>query len=227
MIATLSCVVDEPLIQPGDVHHTSNRHLSHLLNTFPAGVAPSGWLKKQLVIQANGMSGWYQPLFYPLINQSKWFGGPKAQSASGQWATYWLNGNVPLVSLLRNADAISDLKHDLGAITDRYIQYIMTAQNSTTGQLGPDSCTWPFPTMNAIRSMLYAAEADPSKGKALNESIAAGMDYLLGCTVVNKTGWGQRWPSGVEGPQSVARLYQVPQLHSLKTLTNLPLRKPA
>ena len=267
--------------QPFTLPHTEacpllrcNAPFGRITNTPPGpafrrvpirNVAPRSWLLEQLVLQANGMSGWYrthstcsfapamiaistlrapsqshtaprrgstllcrrryQPLFYPLINQSAWFGGPRAQSAAGQWATYWLNGNVPLATLLRNAGAMGRLPHNLGAITDRYIDYIMTAQNATTGQLGPDECSvadphghrparglWPFPTLNAIRSMLFAAESteDPARIAALNASMARGLTYLLHCTSQNLSGWGQRWPSGVEGLQEYTDAFPPP-----------------
>ena len=141
----------------------------------------------------------YQPLFYPLINESKWLGGPTAQSTSGQWATYWLNGNVPLAMLLRAAGLGGQVEHDLGAIVDAKIDFVLSAQ-LPSGQLGPDPCTWPFPTMNAVRAMLMAAEgAPPARAAKLGSSIKAGLLYLLNCTKTGTSAGGIRWPSHVEG----------------------------
>ena len=78
-----------------------------------------------------------------------------------QWATYWLNGNVPLVGLLQSSPgAMEQLDHDLGSVVDRYLSYVLDAQAAATdaGRMGPQQCGWQFPTMNAHRALLLWAE---------------------------------------------------------------------
>jgi len=162
-------------------------------------VVAHGWLGRQLILQANGMSGWYQPLFYPLINESAWFGGPKVQDVGGQWATYWLNGNVPLASLLRASGLADQVRYDLSAIVDRYVAFILEAQDPETGQLGPDPCTWPFPAVSGMRALLLAAEgSSPARASAIGLAIGRGLGYLYNCTFSGKSGGGYRWPSYLE-----------------------------
>lgn len=49
-----------------------------------------GWVKQQLQIQADGLSG-HLPLFWPDVENSSWIGG-KADSGLHERAPYWLNG---------------------------------------------------------------------------------------------------------------------------------------
>lgn len=92
---------------------------------FPLGaVKPSGWLKNQLRIQADGLSG-HLDEFWPDIKDSAWFGG----SAEGwERAPYWLDGFIPLAYLL-------DDPH-LKAKAQRYVEYILDHQHDD-GWLGP------------------------------------------------------------------------------------------
>ena len=97
---------------------------------LPTGaVTPRGWLLRQLVIQAEGLSG-HLSKFWPAVMNSAWFGGRwgNYSDADGrnnscgaapcpfvtkqgltqsdllhQEASYWLNGFTPLAYLLKNA----------------------------------------------------------------------------------------------------------------------------
>ena len=107
-------------------------------------IAPTGWLLDQLIIQANGMAGSYQALYYPLVNESKWMPGGTHENQPLQWATYWLNGNVPLASLIAASPGASEkLSHDLGALVDRTISYILKTQQPD-GTLGPEAWSVSF-----------------------------------------------------------------------------------
>jgi hypothetical protein len=159
-----------------------------------------GWLAQQLIVQANGVSGWYQALHYPLVNQSTWVGGPKDIQPL-QWVTYWLNGNVPLMGLLNagGTEQTKHLVHDLGGIVDRYVAYILDHQKPT-GQLGPKACGWQFPTMNAIRSLImYSESSDPATKQRVGKAILASLMELRNCSINGKTSGGTRWPSHAEG----------------------------
>jgi len=68
--------------------------------TLPLGsVKPRGWLKRELQIQADGITG-HMDEFYHLLTKNGWLGvkGPKFNSY--QWAPYYLDGLVPLAHLL-------------------------------------------------------------------------------------------------------------------------------
>jgi len=64
-------------------------------------VTPSGWLLKQLQLQADGLSG-HLSSFWQDVEQSVWVGG-SADNGLHERAPYWLNGIVPLAFLLQNA----------------------------------------------------------------------------------------------------------------------------
>ena len=69
--------------------------------TLPAGkIHPKGWLKKQLEIQAAGLSG-NLDRFWPDIKDSKWIGGG---CEGWERVPYWLDGFIPLACLLENQD---------------------------------------------------------------------------------------------------------------------------
>ncbi len=81
-----ACYQEEPKPAAPALH-------SMALEPLPLGaIKPAGWLKDQLRIQADGLSG-HLDEFWPDIKDSAWFGG----SAEGwERVPYWLDGLVPL-----------------------------------------------------------------------------------------------------------------------------------
>merc|ERR1719345_237693 len=65
-------------------------------------ITPKGWLLKQLKLQAEGLSG-HLSMFWNDIENSIWLPGGKGDGGLHERAPYWLNGIVPLASLLQNA----------------------------------------------------------------------------------------------------------------------------
>lgn len=89
-------------------------------------IKPMGWIKKQLQIQANGLSGHLED-FWPDIKDSSWFGG----NAEGwERAPYWLDGFIPLAYLLEDEKMINRV--------GKYMNYIIEHQHED-GWLGPKS----------------------------------------------------------------------------------------
>lgn len=78
-------------------------------------VKAKGWLKKQLQIQAEGLSGNLDKVWND-IKDSAWIGG-----ASEGWerVPYWLDGFVPLAYLLEDEDMILRAKKYIDAIIER------------------------------------------------------------------------------------------------------------
>ncbi|MBC7186310.1 MAG: glycoside hydrolase family 127 protein [Calditrichaeota bacterium] len=71
-----------------------------LLTPLPASaVRPLGWLRAQLRIQADGLTG-HLDEFWPDVAHSKWFGG---DAEGWERAPYWLDGLIPLAWLLDDA----------------------------------------------------------------------------------------------------------------------------
>ncbi len=77
---------------------------------------PSGWLRRQLEIQAEGLSGNLHKI-WPDIRDSAWIGGNRE---GWERVPYWLDGFIPLAYLLENEEMIETVK--------KYINAIISAQ---------------------------------------------------------------------------------------------------
>ena len=77
---------------------------------------PSGWLLRQLEIQAEGLSGNLHKI-WPDIRDSAWIGGNRE---GWERVPYWLDGFIPLAYLLETEDMIATVK--------KYIDAILSAQ---------------------------------------------------------------------------------------------------
>jgi hypothetical protein len=100
--------------------------LSSLVFTpFPLGsITPLGWLKNQLRLQANGLSG-HLDEFWPDIKDSRWIGG---NAEAWERFPYWLDGVIPLAYLINDSNLITRV--------NSYVEYILDHQ-SEDGWLGP------------------------------------------------------------------------------------------
>ena len=84
----------------------------------PENLRPEGWLKRQLEIQAEGLSGHLDEI-WPDIRDSAWIGG---KAEGWERVPYWLDGFVPLAYLLRDEALIARAK--------KYVEAIMDAQQA-------------------------------------------------------------------------------------------------
>lgn len=92
---------------------------------LPLGsIKPTGWLQRQLRIQADGSSGRLDE-FWASVGDSAWFGG---RGDAWERGPYWLDGLVPLAFVLD--DEMLKLK------VKRCVDYILTHQQDD-GWLGP------------------------------------------------------------------------------------------
>ena len=87
-------------------------------------IKPAGWLRRQLEIQAKGLSGNLDKI-WPDIKNSAWIGGDKE---GWERVPYWLDGFIPLAYLLENEDMIARAK--------KYIDAILASQK-TDGWICP------------------------------------------------------------------------------------------
>ena len=81
-------------------------------------LSPEGWLRRQLQIQAEGLSGNLHRI-WPDVRDSAWIGGKRE---GWERVPYWLDGFIPLAYLLKDDTLIADAK--------RYINAILAAQRS-------------------------------------------------------------------------------------------------
>ncbi len=77
-------------------------------------IKPAGWLKDQLRIQADGLSG-HLDEFWPDIKESAWFGG---KAEGWERVPYWLDGLVPLAYLARRPALKAKVKRSIDSILD-------------------------------------------------------------------------------------------------------------
>ena len=149
---TLSLFLATKTMADSNKPDTSSALLQVCFEPLPlTEIQPEGWLKNQLRIQANGLSG-HLDEFWPDVAQSGWIGG----SAEGwERGPYWLDGIVPLAYLLDD--------NTLKAKVRRWMDYIITHQQSD-GWLGPiqakDRQAYdPWPTFIILKAMSQYAEA--------------------------------------------------------------------
>lgn len=124
---------------------------------LPLGsIKPSGWLKDQLRIQAEGLGG-HLDEFWPDVKDSAWFGG---KAEGWERVPYWLDGLVPLAYLLEDPKLEAKVK--------KAVDFILAHQQAD-GWLGPIGDlqkhrpydVWPlFPLLKAL-AQYQEATGDP------------------------------------------------------------------
>ena len=77
-------------------------------------IKPEGWLRRQLEIQAQSLSGNLDKVWRD-VRDSAWIGG---DAEGWERVPYWLDGFVPLAYLLRDDDKIARAKKYIDAILD-------------------------------------------------------------------------------------------------------------
>ena len=80
-------------------------------------VKPRGWLKQELEIMANGITG-HMDKFYHLLQGNGWLGQDGEAFRSYQWAPYYCDGLVPLAYLLEDAELIKTAEKWIGWTLD-------------------------------------------------------------------------------------------------------------
>ena len=75
---------------------------------------PEGWLRRQLTVQAEGLSGNLHKI-WPDIRDNRWIGGNRE---GWERVPYWLDGFIPLAYLLEDEEMIATAKKYIDAIID-------------------------------------------------------------------------------------------------------------
>ncbi len=78
-------------------------------------IEPCGWMKRQLEIQAEGLSGNLDKVWRD-VRDSSWIGG---DAEGWERVPYWLDGFIPLAYLLKNEDMIVRAKKYIDAIVEK------------------------------------------------------------------------------------------------------------
>jgi DUF1680 family protein len=123
---------------------------------LPLGsVKPLGWLRGQLRIQADGLSGHIDEFWPDLGRNSAWLGG---SGEAWERGPYYLDGLVPLAYLLADETLI--------AKAQRWIEWVLTHQDAD-GWLGPVQAearptydVWPLMVMLKVLTQVHQATGD-------------------------------------------------------------------
>lgn len=114
-------------------------------------VRPRGWLKRQLQIQADGLSGHVEEIWKDLGPESGWLGGA---GESWERGPYYLDGLVPLAYLLDDPVLIARAR--------KWVDWTLSSQR-TDGSIGPvkDTDWWPKFVLLKALTQYQEATGDP------------------------------------------------------------------
>mgnify|MGYP003288951080 CR=1 FL=1 len=133
---------------------------------------PDGWLRRQLEIQAEGLSGNLHKI-WPDIRDSAWIGGNRE---GWERVPYWLDGFIPLAYLLENQDMISTVK--------KYIDSILSKQQSD-GWICPCKKdkrakydTWALQLICKTLTVYYECSGDERASEAIYKAFKNYYDLL-------------------------------------------------
>ncbi len=118
---------------------------------LPLGeIRPSGWMQRQLRIQADGMGGHLDEFWPDVGNNSGWLGGT---GESWERGPYFLDGLLPLAVLL-NDDVLM-------AKARRFVEWTLTHQQAN-GMIGPatNNDWWPRMVMVKALAQYYDLSGD-------------------------------------------------------------------
>jgi len=137
---------------PANKHYPVNP--SPLLQTrfvrLPLGIVrPSGWLRDQLVIQSQGLTG-HLDEFWPDLMESAWKGG---EGEAWERGPYYLNGLVPLAYILDDDRLIKK--------AEPFIEYMLNSGRGD-GWFGPpaNEDRWPLAVAMKVLTQYYEATRD-------------------------------------------------------------------
>ena len=177
---------DRPASHVPPAPHTAVRNRAPLApNAFyvlPLGsVRPTGWLRRQLEIQATGLGGHLDETWADVGPNSGWLGGT---GESWERGPYFLDGLLPLAYLLDD--------DRLKAKAQTYIEWTLTHQ-APNGMIGPGSNDDWWPRMVMLKALMQYEEVtgDPRVFPVLSRYFAHQLQALPGRPLRD---WGKfRW----------------------------------
>ena len=150
-------------------------------------IKPQGWLKRQLEIQAEGLSGNLHKI-WPDVRDSAWIGG---KCEGWERVPYWLDGFIPLAYLLKNEEMIATVK--------KYIDAIISAQEDD-GWICPCEKdkrakydTWAIQLICKVLKVYYDCSGDERIPETIYK-VLKNYYEMLKSGEIKLFGWGKfRW----------------------------------
>jgi uncharacterized protein len=141
----------DSLRHPGPVKNRAPLDASAFYALQLGSIRPTGWLRTQLEIQANGLSGHLDETWADVGPHSGWLGGT---GESWERGPYYVDGLVPLAYLLDDSR--------LKAKAQRYVDWTLEHADSQ-GMIGPtgNNDWWPRMVMLKALTQYQEATADP------------------------------------------------------------------
>jgi hypothetical protein len=125
---------------------------ANAFNPLPlTSIKPEGWLRRQLEIQANGLTGHLDEFWPDVGPKSGWLGGT---GESWERGPYYTDGLVPVAYLLGDAR--------LTAKANKWVEWTLTHQRPD-GSIGPEKNKdwWPIMVMLKALTQYQEATGDP------------------------------------------------------------------
>ncbi|MBQ4320811.1 MAG: glycoside hydrolase family 127 protein [Oscillospiraceae bacterium] len=170
---------------------------------------PKGWLRRQLEIQAEGLSGNLDKM-WPDVRDSAWIGGKRE---GWERVPYWLDGFIPLAYLLENEDMIARAK--------KYIDAILAAQQEDgwicpcTKEERPAYDPWAVLLISKVLTVYYECSGDERIPKVLCR-VMKNFHDLLESGEISLFNWGKfRWFEGFVALNFLASRYDAPWIREL------------
>jgi hypothetical protein len=160
--------------------------MPNAFDLLPLGsIAPGGWLKAQLQIQADGLGGHLDETWADVGSNSGWLGGT---GESWERGPYFLDGLLPLAYLLED--------QALKAKAQRFIDWTLASQ-SPDGMFGPKNNNdwWPRMVMLKALTQYQEVTSDPRVIPFLSKYFAYQLKTLPSRPLRD---WGKfRWQDNV------------------------------
>ncbi len=165
-------------------------------------IKPRGWLKRQLEIQASGLSGNLDKVWRD-VRDSAWIGG---EAEGWERVPYWLDGFIPLAYLLENDDMIARAKKYIDAIVS-YQQpdgWICPCKREEI----PTYDTWAVLLIGKVLTVYYDCTGDEKIPEVIYKVFRNFYDLLKSGTI-QLIEWGKyRWFEGFIAINFLYRLYR-------------------
>ena len=150
-------------------------------------IKPEGWLRRQLQIQAEGLSGNLHKI-WPDIRDSAWVGG---KCEGWERVPYWLDGFIPLAYLLENEEMIATAKKYIDSILEKQQDdgWICPCKKEEI----PKYDTWAVQLICKVLKVYYDCSGDERIPDVLYR-VLKNYYELLKSRKIKLFGWGKyRW----------------------------------